>query len=141
MKKLILLSLFLLTVNSTFCQSGYPKKIVYKGDTVALFSQKQINEFIAMKETMDAYTDIIDSLRNTLDTCDTAITLYKDQIISLKSEVSLLNMTIGETNSLLLSSTEVVNRQVKDIKKLKKINKVTSWVAIIVTIALIVKLL
>jgi len=136
-KTLTTLLICLLTVQFCFCQSGYPKLQVIGTDTIISLTQNQAKVFVKKKYELEKANIYIDSLSNRLNKCSALVNTQSETIDAIKAQSAI-------TDELLKKSREIAKQQTIDNKKLEKNNrflktivKITSTVAIVATITLV----
>ena len=85
MKMLTILSTLMLISLSSICQTGYPKKSVINGDTLALVTIDQVKQINLTYNDKDRYKVKCDSLSK-------QIQLYDDLRVNSDSAISLLKI-------------------------------------------------
>lgn len=74
----LLLATFLILTSCSFCQTGYPKVILWEGDTLVAMTNEQVRAINLMKVEHDYYQEYSDSLFSALESMQITIVKLKD---------------------------------------------------------------
>ena len=119
MTRYILLLICLITSNSLYSQTGYPRQIVYNGDTVVAITRHQVEMLNIAHQTWVGCTQENDSLTTTIDTC-TAGFHYADSVIAIQHSIILADgIYITQQSSVVDTLKSVIADQKRVIKRLR----------------------
>lgn len=135
-KTLTTLLICLLTVQLCFCQIGYPKLQVIKGDTIISLTQNQAKVFVKKKYELEKANIYIDSLSNRLNKCSVLVNTQSETIEAVKAQNSITEELLKKSKAINTLQSSENKKLVRKNKLLKSIVKITSTVAIIATITL-----
>jgi len=103
----------------SYSQTGYPRRIVYNGDTVIAITQKQMQSINLAHVSWRECIEVQDSLLNTLDSCSVAFSLYDTTIQNLRGEINLLQRSIADRDSVIYTHQGILTSKNKEIKRLR----------------------
>jgi len=115
---LTLLTLLLIN-SSVYSQDGYPRQIVYKGDTIVAITRHQMQMLNIAHLSWQECTDINDSLLVTIDSCKSAFTSYDDAIRAKDSIIALQRVSIHDRDTLIITYKQDIVAKNKTIRKLR----------------------
>ena len=119
MLRYILLLCCLMISNLLYSQTGYPKLIVYNGDTVVAISRHQMQMLNIAHVTWESCTEENDSLRSIVDTCIEGFHAA-DSIISIQHSMILADEKLMHQQEAVVDTlTSAIKDQKKVIKKLR----------------------
>jgi len=105
--------------SSLYSQTGYPKRIVYKNDTVIAITRYQMEKINVIHQSLISTVYENDSLISAVDTCAAGFH-YADSIISIQhSIIHADGIYITQQSSVIDTLQHVIADQRKTIKHLK----------------------
>lgn len=114
---LILFSSFLMASQSATCQSNYPKKIVYEGDTVVCVSKYQVRQINKQMAQIKGLESEIWALKDIVQAYKDANLLQTERLLD-KDKKELSYQELVDLNNCKI---EILQDQKKDmVKQLKK---------------------
>lgn len=123
-----------------FCQSGYPKLIIYKGDSIVAFTPAQAKTLQIAKINCDEIAERNDSLKVQIDDALNIISLQKQALNSYDRERQL--------NTLLTANNEGRDKEYQNTidnlnKQLKRRNTTNKFIGggLIVSVGVILGLI
>ena len=119
MHKYTILLCFLLISNSLYSQTGYPKSIVYNGDTVVAITRHQLERINIAHEVWQGSIQQSDSLLTILDSCHIGFLAADSAIHFLQSVSTSDRVLIAHQKSTIDTLVSVISTQKKMIQHLK----------------------
>lgn len=102
--------------NCVFSQTGYPKLILYQGDTVVAITKRQLRTVNMMKVEHDRFKSLIDNLKSQ--------TVLRDTIIQQKGQ--MLEELLGQKDNyvhIISNNTDLAKDLQTQIDQLQSDNK------------------
>jgi hypothetical protein len=105
--------------NLLYSQNGYPRQIVYNGDTVVAISRHQVERLNIAHEVWQGSIQQIAVLASTVDSCHTGF-LAADSAIHSLQDISYRDLTyIHQQSAVIDTLQQVIKDQKRVIRKLR----------------------
>lgn len=105
---------------SGFSQIGYPKEVVWQGDTVVAITRSQMDFINSIKIAGDEYRTKYRYVKSMLDSCVKAIPIIQDEIGTFRQQVVLLNGAVSIRDKTITDMKTSLDYDTRYIKKLKR---------------------
>ena len=124
MKKLIVLTAWMIMAISSYSQIGFPRIIKYGGDSVVAITFEQIKKINITKIERDSYKQIADSLKVEVDLYEYESKIGINMLQNLQKQVSLQDSLLKkdtEIELILQNDNNFLKKKIKKEKTLKTI--------------------
>lgn len=120
MKKIVTTSLLLvLTQALLYCQTTFPKKIVFNSDTVCIITIDHVKLINSTFIDIDELNELNDSLNSQIKTYEELRNKQKDIILNMGKQLSLQAEIIVEKDNIIENKDQIISDRNRSIKKLK----------------------
>lgn len=125
-------------IQSSYCQTIYPKPILYGKDTVVAITVDQVRDINVMYVKLEQCERIGDSLHVQLLDYEDRIFKSDSLVGELKDQISILGKDRAYEKALL-ACEEIIKKQNKEIKVLKLTQNISIGIGIITILAYLLK--
>ena len=139
MTRYTLLILCLLTVKLSFCQVGYPKKIVINKDTIIALTIEQVKAINITYLQLQEAREYNALYKKTIDSYSVLLPVYDNTVQDLKNIIAIQENTISNKDELISVITNSDKKKAGEIKRLEIQNKILrgGFVITLITIGIL----
>jgi len=121
--------------NLLYSQAGYPKLIVYNGDTVVAVTRYQVERLNIAHEVWQGSIQQNALLLNAVDSCHTGFLAADSAIYSLQSTIVIDNILIQHQSDIIDTLTSVIKDQKRVIHRLRIRKSLSQVVGTVLAVA------
>lgn len=103
----------------SFCQQGYPKKLIIEGDTICGITMSQLDSINSIIVNLDECNELKDSIYSQVKVCGDLVNAQKEIISSQDKEIKIQKDIVIEKDKIINIDDTVKKRLERRVKWLK----------------------
>ena len=123
----------------SFCQSGYPKKVIINRDTVVALTPEQVKTINISYLQLQEVKEYNALYKKTIDSYSVLLPVYDNTVQDLKNIIAIQENTISNKDELISVITNSDKKKAREIKILEIQNKILrgGFVITLITIGIL----